>query len=51
MPKGRRSSYAFKLKVIVEAEAIENKSEIARDYRISELMVRRWRKDQANLFD
>lgn len=53
MPKARRSSYnlAFKLKVVAEAEAIENNSEIARDYGISESMVRRWRKDQANLFN
>ena len=48
MPKVRRSSYnlAFKLKVVAEAEAVENNSEIARDYGISESMVRRWRKDQ-----
>ena len=53
MPKVRRSSYnlAFKLKVVAEAEAVENNSEIARDYGISESMVRRWRKDQANLFN
>ena len=53
MPKARRTSYnlAFKLKVVAEAEAVENNSEIARDYGISESMVRRWRKDQANLFN
>ena len=53
MPKVRRSSYnlAFKLKVVAESEAVENNSEIARDYGISESMVRRWRKDQANLFN
>nr|XP_058947902.1 tigger transposable element-derived protein 2-like [Pocillopora verrucosa] len=53
MPKVRRSSYnlAFKLKVIAEAEAVENNSKIARDYGISESMVRHWRKDQANLFN
>ena len=52
MPKARRSSYnlAFKLKIVAEAEAIEN-SDIAREYGISESMVRRWRKDQANLFN
>ena len=46
MPKARRTSYnlAFKLKVIAEAEAVENNSEIAREYGISESMVRRWRK-------
>ena len=33
MPKARRSSYnlAFKLKVLAEAEAVENNSEITRD--------------------
>ena len=38
MPKVRRTSYnmAFKLKVFAEAEAVENNSEIARDYGISE---------------
>ena len=53
MPKACRTSYnlAFKLKVVAEAEAVENNSEIARDYGISESMVRRWRKDQANLFN
>ena len=52
MPKARRSSYnlAFKLKIVAEAEVIENNSEIARKYGISESMVRRWRKDQANFF-
>lgn len=53
MPKARRTSYnlAFKLKVIAEAEAVENNSEIAREYGISESMVRRWRKDEASLFN
>ena len=53
MPKVRRTSYNldFKLKVVAEAEPVENNSEIARDYGISESMVRRWRKDQANLFN
>ena len=43
MPKARRSSYsmAFKLKVVAEAEAVENNSEIASDYGLSESMVRR----------
>ena len=53
MPKARRSSYtmAFKLKVIAEAEAeaVENNSEIAREYGLSESMVRRWRRDQATI--
>ena len=49
MPKARRTSYnlAFKLKIVAEAEAVENISEIAREYGISESM----RKDQANLFN
>ena len=53
MPKARRSSYsmAFKLKVVAEAEAVENNSEIARDYGLSESMVRCWRRDQAKLFN
>jgi len=43
MPKARRSSYnmAFKLKVVAEAEAVENNSEIAREYGFNESMVRR----------
>ena len=53
MPKARRTSYnlALELKIVAEAEAVENNSEIAREYGISESMVRRWRKDQANLFN
>ena len=53
MPKARRTSYnlAFKLKIVAEVEAVENNSEIAREYGISESMVRCWRKDQANLFN
>jgi len=41
MPKARRTLYtlAFKLKVIAEAEAVENNSEITRDYGITESMV------------
>ena len=51
MPKARRSSYtmAFRIKVIAEAEAVENSSEIARDYGLSESMARRWRRDQATI--
>ena len=47
----RRSSYtmAFRIKVVVEAEAIENSSEIAWDYGLNESMVRRWRRDQATI--
>jgi len=53
MPKARCTSYTlvFKLKVIAEAEAVENNSEIARDYGISESMVRHWRCDQGVLFN
>ena len=40
---------AFKIKVIAEAEAVENNSEIARDYGLSESMVRRWGRDQATI--
>ena len=43
MPKARRTSYnlAFKLKIVPEEEAVENNSEIAREYGISESIVRR----------
>ena len=36
MPKACRTSYnlAFKLKIVAEAEAVENNSEIAREYSI-----------------
>ena len=51
MPKARRSSctMAFKIKVIAEAETVENNSEIAWDYGLSESMVRRWRSDPATI--
>ena len=47
MPKARRTSYnlALKLKIVAEAEAVENNSEIAREYGVIESVVRRWRKD------
>ena len=53
MPKARRTSYnlALTLEIVAEAEAVENNSEIAREYGISESVVCRWRKDQANLFN
>ena len=53
MPKAHRPSYnlAFKLKIVAKEEAVENNSEMAREYDISESMVRRWRKDRANLFN
>ena len=39
------------MKLTVVAEAVENNSEITRDYGISESMVRRWRRDQTKLFN
>ena len=53
MPKARHSSYnmAFKLKVVAEAEAVENNSEIAREYGLSESTDRHWHRDQAKLFN
>ena len=51
MPKARSSSYtlAFKIKVTLEAKAVENNSEITRHYGLSESVVRRWRRDQATI--
>ena len=40
---------ALKIKVIAEAEAVENNSQIAREYGLSESMGRRWRTDQATI--
>ena len=53
MPKARRTSdnLALKLKIVAKAKAVENNSEITRECGISDSMVRRWRKDQANLFN
>ena len=53
MPKARRTSYnlAIKLKIVAKVAAFENNSEIVKEYGISESMVRRWRKDQANPFN
>ena len=52
MPNTRRHSYDlnFKLKIVAEAEAVNNNREIAREYRISESMVRKWRNQQDILF-
>ena len=33
----------------MEAEAVENNSEIAREHGLRESMVRRWRRDQATI--
>ena len=43
MPNTRRHSYDlnFKLKIVAEAEAVNNNREIAREYGISESMVRK----------
>jgi len=40
----------FKLKIIAEAEAVNNNCEIACEYGISESMVRKWRNQQHVLF-
>ena len=52
MPSTRRHSYDlnFKLKIVAEAEALDNNREIAREYGISESMVRKWRNQQHVLF-
>ena len=52
MPSTRRFSYDLnlKLKIVAEAEAVNNNREIAREYGISESMVRKWRKQQDVLF-
>ena len=48
----RRHSYdlKFKLKIVAEAEAVNNNREIAREYGISESMARKWRNQQDVLF-
>ena len=48
MPNTRRHSYDlnFKLKIVIEAEAVNNNREIAREYGISESIVRKWRNQQ-----
>ncbi|RMX55711.1 hypothetical protein pdam_00025327, partial [Pocillopora damicornis] len=45
------SSYtmAFKIKVVTEAEAVENNLEIAQDYGLGKSMVQRWGRDQATI--
>ena len=52
MPSSRRHSYDFnfKLKIVAEAEAVNNNCEIACEYGISESMVRKWRNQQHSLF-
>ena len=48
----RRHSYDvnFKLKIVAEAEAVNNNLEIAREYGLSESMVRKWRNQEDVLF-
>ena len=43
MPSARRHSYDFdvKMKIVAEAEAVNNNREIAREYGISESMLRK----------
>ena len=52
MPNTRRHSYDlnFKLKIVAEAEAVNNNREIAREYGISESMVCKWRNQQHVLY-
>ena len=52
MPSTRRHSYDlnFKVKIVAEVEAVNNNREIAREYAISESMVRKWRNQQHLLF-
>ena len=52
MPSTCRHSYDlnFKLKIVAEAEAVNNNQKIARKYRISESMVRKWQNQQHVLF-
>ena len=52
MPSTRRHSYDlnFKLKIVAEAEAVNNNREIAREYGLSESIVRKWRNQQHFLF-
>ena len=52
MPSTCHHSYDlnFKSKIVAEAEAVNNNREIAREYGISESMVRKWRNQQHVLF-
>ena len=43
MPCRHSYDLNFKLKIVVEAEAVNNNREIAREYGISESVVRKWR--------
>lgn len=52
MPSTRRHSYdlSFTLRIVAEAEAVNNNREIAHEYGISVSMVRKWRNQQHVLF-
>ena len=52
MPSTRRHTYNlnFKLKIVAEEKAVNNNCEIAREYGLSESMVRKWRNQQHVLF-
>ena len=52
MPNTRRHSYDlnFKLKIVIEVEAVNNNREIAREYGISKSMVWKWRNQQDILY-
>ena len=46
MTSTRRHSYDLNFKLKIIAEAVNNNREIAREYGLSELMVRKWRTNQ-----
>ena len=50
MPNTRRHSYDlnFKLKIVIEAEAVNNNREIAREYGFSGSMVWKWRNSRTS---
>ena len=52
MPSTRRHSYDlhFKLKIVAEAEAVNNNREIASEYGLPESIVCKWRNQQYVLF-
>ena len=52
LPSTRRHSYDlnFKVKIVAEAEAVNNNREIAREYGISVSMVGKWQNQQHVLF-
>ena len=52
MPSTRHHFYDlnFKLKIVAEVEAVKNNREIAQEYSILKLIVRKWRNQQQVLF-